>query len=407
VLRIDVGVPVRTDDRYEFLCRVGVERSLTARLRQRRSAPERGTARRVPDVVRFGFRSTNARIEHHPVWDAIYPLMSLTRHGGPLLRTGHRRARIRFAYPIPEPIREFYVRRAQDLGLNVEVVAKSTEARFEGGTDRHVVAFGGGKESRTILGVLREMGADPLIVTTGARHVPDLPDALVSDAVDGALADRVMPALMRAGRHLYIGGTMGGSHRVTPWHRYYDMSSPAPLRELSRMLAQVGVATELHAPLALLPPNVGQWILHDRYPELFRWQQSVRDGHETDKNLHIALCRYHRGIPIGPECPPELFARLLERFVGRETRRPRYFGFRRAREVISREMRAMVHRHRDEPPFATVRDRIPDDWAGDWIDYLHTYVDPDPLPGFLSVFLQYAPPIAQAPAGARLWRIPV
>jgi hypothetical protein len=236
--------------------------------------------------------------------------------------------------------------------------------------------------------------------------VPDQPEALVSDPDGLALADRIMPALMQRGTHVYLGGTLGGSQRTTPWHRYFDVSAPAAVRETSAMLASVGLPTRVAVPLAVAPPNIGQWVLHDRYPDLFRHQRSTRDGQQTEKNLHVALCRYHHGIPFEQHCPPDLFARLLDRFVTRELRTPDAFGARGEREVISREMRAIIHRHRTEPPFAPVRDRVPDAWAGDWIDMLHPYVDADAEPALMDILGRYARPIDDAPAGARLWRVP-
>ncbi len=405
MLIIDVGPPLRTDDRYEFECHIRRQRPMHRRLLRPRSAPT--VPARIPPVVRFGFQTHGWRIEHHPVWDAVYPLMALTRNGGPLFGARQRSAAIRLRYPTPAVVREFFVRRAHDLGVEVTIESGDASASFDGATAEHVVAFGGGKESRAILGMLRETGHAPLVVSTWARNVADLPAALVSDPVAGGIVDRIMPALMRRGSHLYLGGTMGGSHRVTPWHRYYDVSAPAALRETSALLAALGLPTRLHAPLAIAPPNIGQWVLHDRYPELFRHQYSTRDGRPSEKNLHVALCRAHHGIPYHQHCPPELFARLLDRFVTRELRAPDDFGQRREREVISREMRAIIHRHREEPPFAGVRGRIPDEWAGDWVDMLHSYVDPEPDPAMTAILARYATPIDEAPAGARLWRIPV
>jgi hypothetical protein len=361
----------------------------------------------MPSTVSFGFRTHGWRIPHHPVWDAIYPLMYLTRNGGPLFGSRHRQARIRMGYPIPTSVRDFFVRRAHDLGLDVTIDSRPSSAAFDGTTTGRVLAFGGGKESRVILGMLRETGRDPLVVSAWARNVPDLPDALVSDPDGIALVDRIMPAFMRRGEHLYLGGTLGGAHRATPWHRYFDVSAPAPLRETSDLLASVGLPTRLHSPLAIAPPNIGQRLLHDRYPHLFRYQYSTRDGGPTEKNLHVALCRHHHGITYHQQCPPELFRRLLDRFVTREVAKPTDFGTRREREVITREMRAIIHRHRDEPSFAHVRERVPDDWAGDWIDHLHAYVDPDSPLAIQGILRGYAPSIEDAPPGARLWRITV
>jgi hypothetical protein len=405
VLVIDVATPLRADDRYLFECRIRRQRPLRRRLMR----PSIGGSlpRGMPDVVRFGFRTTGWRLEHHPVWDAIYPLMYLTRNGGPLFGRGLRGVRIRMGYPIPPQVRDFYVQRAHDLGIEVTIEARPTSACLDGTTRRDVIAFGGGKESRVLLGMLREVGRDPVIVSSWARSVPDLPEALVSDPSTVELTDRIIPALMQRGARLYLGGTVGGAQRTTPWHRYFDVSSPAAMRETSAMLASVGLPTRMTVPLAIAPPNIGQWVLHDRYPDLFSHQRSTRDGQQTEKNLHVALCRYHHGIPFEQQCPPELFARLLDRFVTRELARPGAFGARGEREVISREMRAIIHRHRADEAFAPVRDRIPDDWAGDWIDVLHTYVDPDADPALLDILRGYAPPIDEAPEGARLWRVPI
>ena len=405
VLLIDVATPLRTDDRYAFECRIHRRQSV----RRGYAVPTAGRRRPpkgIPDVVRFGFRTHGWRLEHHPVWDAIYPLMFLTRNGGPLFGTSHPQARIRVAYPIPPQVRDFYVQRAHDFGIEVTIEAKPSRATFDGTATGSVLAFGGGKESRVLLGMLREAGRDPAVVSSWAHNVPDLPEARVSEPSGFALVDRLMPALMQRGAQLYVGGTIGGAQRTTPWHRYFDVSSPAPTRETSALLASVGLPTRMLVPLSIAPPNIGQWVLHDRYPSLFRHQLSTQDNQATEKNLHVALCRYHHDIDYHQQCPPELFARLLDRFVTRELREPDGFGARGEREVISREMRAIIHRHQTSRRSTPVRGRVPDDWAGDWIDYLHPEMDPDLDPALADILGRYARPVNEAPEGARLWRVP-
>jgi hypothetical protein len=409
MLEIEVESPLRTDDRYEFRCRVRTRRTRTQRVLRRRPTPQRAGRHEVPGAIRFGFRSAGRRIEHHPVWDAVYPLFFLTRFGGPLFDTSYTRATIRFDFPIPVVVRDYYIQRASDMGTTLDVEARTTGATFDGASPGGVVlAFGGGKDSRLLLGVLRELGDDPTVATTGRQNVPDLPAAIVTQAVDGALVDRLMPGLMMGGSELYLGGGLGEAHHVTPWHRYYDMAAPAPLGEMSAMLGMLGLPTRLLAPLVVLPYNVTQRILAHRYPELHRHQHSVRDGQHSEKNLHVTLCRYHHAIPLGSQCSRELFVTLLEEYITRQTEQAHPFGARDHREVIDREMRAIIHRHRDEPMFRTVRPRVPDHWAGDWIDYTHDYVQPDPRPaGFPGICAEYARPIDEAPPEARLRRIPV
>jgi hypothetical protein len=154
VLVIEVATPLRADDRYAFECRIRRHRPWHRRILRPRSGG-RSLPRGVPDVLRFGFRTHGWRLEHHPVWDAIYPLMYLTRNGGPLFGSSHRQARIRLGYPIPPQVRDHFAQRALDLGLEVTIDAKPSGATFDGATRGAVIAFGGGKESRVLLGMLR------------------------------------------------------------------------------------------------------------------------------------------------------------------------------------------------------------------------------------------------------------
>lgn len=160
--------------------------------------------------LRFGFESQDVAIPHQELWDAIYPLMFLTRNGGPLFRTRHDRARIRMGYPIPGPVRDCYVRRAADFGLTMSVDAETTDGVPPCPTAGHVLAFGGGKDSRLLLGVLREIGRAPRVVTSAVGNAPDVPGAWVTTPLAGVLADRMMPALMAGGRHFYFGRAARG-----------------------------------------------------------------------------------------------------------------------------------------------------------------------------------------------------
>ncbi len=179
MLVIDVPAPSRTEDRYEFRCRIRMRRTPVQRLLRRRPPRQRLRRHSVPGTVRFGFTTTGPAIDHHPIWDSFYPLFYLTRNGGPLFDTGHREATIRFEYPVSATVRDFFVHRAREMGTELSVTAATTHATFDDrGSDRHVLAFGGGKDSRMLLGALRELGLDPLIVTTGAENVPDLPEEL-------------------------------------------------------------------------------------------------------------------------------------------------------------------------------------------------------------------------------------
>lgn len=406
-LRIDVAPPIKTARRYEFRCVVGdpswsprdVARRLTGAV-LRRAWPSVRT-------IRFGFDAVNHEIRHHELWDSVYPLMFLTRNGGPLFNTGHPRATIRLRYPIAEKVRAFYVRRARDFGIEIEVEADTTDRRFDCATEGHVLAFGGGKDSRLLLGLLREAGYEPRPVTAGPRNAPDLDDVLCVEPLHGALADRVMPALMSGGRHFYFGSGLGEVHRRIPWQQYYDWASPAALAEFSTLLRSLGVEMDAHAPAAVLPYNLIQRMLCERYPRLYAHQRSVERNEATEKNLHVSLCELHHGIAFDHHCDAALFRSLLRRFVDQQLGNPRPFGYREHRETIHREMRAIVFRHRAEAPFAEVRDRIPPDWDGAWIDYVHDYVAPATAAAWRWVYADYAPSVGAESAGVSLWRVAV
>lgn len=55
----------------------------------------------------------------------------LTRDHGPLYNRGFDSAVIRFRYAILERVRQFYVRRAADFGLTVDVEADTFERTYD------------------------------------------------------------------------------------------------------------------------------------------------------------------------------------------------------------------------------------------------------------------------------------
>jgi len=406
MLTIEVAPPRKTDTLYEFRCVLDARpRTVREVLRGARSLLAGRSFRR--STLRFGFEAVNYAIRHDACWDSVYPLMYLTRNGGPLFHTDRDEATIVFRYPILAPVRDFYVRRAANMGLRIEVEARVYDARANLATDGHVLAFGGGKDSRLILGALRELGRAPTIVTAGPGNVPDLPGALVTKSLSGVLADRVMPALMRLGRRFYFGSGLGEAHRRSPWQQYFDWGSPRALRELSELLGGLGIDMHADAPASVLPYNLIQRILFERYPDLYRHQSSVGKDDRSEKNLHVALCKLHHGIPFDDHCSGTLFAELVGEFVEHQTGSPRDFGFRDHREIINREMRAILFAKRSDPRLAAVRNKIPEEWEGPWIDYIHTYVAPQLDEGFLRIYRAYADPVEETPSPDAVWRIQV
>jgi hypothetical protein len=268
--------------------------------------------------------------------------------------------------------------------MNVRIQGEKFNRTYEVPTTGNVLSLGGGKDSRMLLGALRELNHDPVPVTSGLGNADDLPETLVTTPLHGALGDRVMPALMQLGANYYFGSGLGEAHLNTPWHQYYDWGSPTGLREFSDLLKSLGVDTTCHAPATALPYNLIQKILSTRYPELAKHQNSVVPNALDEKNLHVTLCEILHDLPYQHHCSDDVFQSLLVKFVAQQTANPEDFGFRNYREPINREMRAIIHRCQHRPQFSSVENQIPENWQADWIDRIHPYEGMDP--SFLSLF---------------------
>ena len=241
MLDVVVQPPVKAASKYVFQCSMRVRPSRLERLGRR--LPRRPVPPRTR--LKFGYRSVGFDIRHHEVWDGFYPLFFLTRLSSPALGLEHPVMRIRFTYPIARPLRDFFVRRAHDHGIELEIVTRLCDVADDRPTEGHVLAFGGGKDSRMILGLLRETGVEPTVVTTRGGHAADIDGRLEVRPVYQTLSDRVMASLMHGGTDLYYGGGLGESQLVDPWHRYYDLAAARPRAELAALLAELGMPTRL------------------------------------------------------------------------------------------------------------------------------------------------------------------
>lgn len=409
MLTIEVFPPFKNDNRYEFKCRLSCGRTPglrpVDRLKRLVKGVIKGGISPDPSLISFGFVSLNYAIRHSELWDSVYPLMHLTRNGGPLFNTVYQKARILFRYPILRKVKDFYVQRARNFGLEITVEGRSYDARFDWPLAGHAVAFGGGKESRLIYGVLGELGYSPTAYTAvgaSADDSPDMPDAKRVTAIDGslALANRIMPAFMSGCEKIYLGGDLANAVVQNPWVQYHDYS-PRPLKEFSSLIGSLGVRLECFSPTCVLPTNLVQKILYERYPKLYKYQYSVRKNDPLPKNFFVALCKFAKGISFEKDCSQELFVTLLHQFVQSSIENPEDFGFHRCMEFYYKERRALIHRLSHHPLLREVKDKIPENWKADWIDVIHTYVDPGLDPRILAIFDQYAPRIEKfKPDGA-------
>ena len=278
MLRIRVSAPTKTPSRYAFQFSVKRERSAGDAQLGADSLLAESQERFAEGTYHFGFESANFEIKHSDLWDSIFPLFFLTRNGGPLYNKADSQAIVEFDYPILEPVASFYTKRAANFGLDVTVNAETFTRTYDLPTSGHSLSFGGGKESRLLLGVLRETGAAPAVYTSGAAYAVDLPEAHITESVSGTHAERVMPTLMSLPRILIHGSVLGAVSHETPWQQTYDFGSRYALDEMAMMLRYFGINMDLIAPASVLPAALVQRILHDRYGDLYRHQQSARTG---------------------------------------------------------------------------------------------------------------------------------
>jgi hypothetical protein len=340
-------------------------------------------------TIKIGIEKTNFTIRHAPVWDTYYPLMFITRNGGPLYRTVHSEATIRFDYEASRQIVEFFKRRAANFALTIDVASPMAEIGLDAQTAGELLLFGGGKDSRLLLGMLRETGSDPVVVSAnGDRYAADVEGARIFSTVNSSMPNRIVPALMMLPKTIYHGAALGEVHETTPWHQYMDISTPFALAETSALLKSLGIDTTFEVPLAILPYNVVQRILAARYPELYKHQKSVNRNSRQNKTLHVALCKIYHGLDALDCCDPDVLHSLAAAFVDTMTAAPEnVWGYRRNYEVIAREIRSILLRVFSHKQFPL---SVPSDWDEDWIDHIHSYIAPSVDRRFTRIYRQYA-----------------
>ncbi|MGE3518415.1 MAG: hypothetical protein AB7J63_05640 [Vicinamibacterales bacterium] len=389
-LTIEVHPPRKTETLYEF--RVDIQgRPLTwGAVAERAKAVASGYGSPFRTTERFGFRAVNYRIQHAEVWDSIFPLYVLTRNHGPLYKKGFDAAVIRFRYPILEAVRQFYVRRAAKFGLSVEVQADTFERTYDIRGRGHVISFGNGKESRLLLGLLRECGVQVRLCTGGAQDRAFDLDVEFSELLQGSPSERVFPGWMTGAAHYYYGSTLTEVHYTQPWHQYYDRSSPQGQAEFNALLHSLGVNLTAYCPLAVLPPNLVQKILSVRYPDLSARQRSVSPRSGSEKQLKLALIHLYHGLDMTAHCAPDLFRATLRRVVESMLARPDDFGYHGSREFSRRETQALLWKVRDHPLVRDVRPQLRPEWDGRWIDHLHRYVHPAVQPEMLAILKEHS-----------------
>ena len=373
-LHIHIGKPQRGDDFYHLPLTI--------------TAPDGSK-----NIEHVGLQNANFKVRHHEAWDSYLPLMYITRNGGPLFGTQYSRAVVQADFPLHAAIAAFFQARASRFGLNIEIASSTFERVYDERTQGDMVLFGGGKDSRLLLGTLREIGGEPAVISArGSSYAADIPQALTYDASNFAMPARIVPALMLNPRNVYHGSGLGEVHLNQPWQQYFDISANAALLETSRLLQSIGFDITIHAPQSTLPYNLVQKILSVRYPELAAGQISVTPYRASEKNLHVCLLKDYHGIDFSDHSTSEMYASMTTNFVKKSMKQgDEIFGLYRNREIINREMRTIIRRqYADGTSPLSTKLEPPIEWDEPWIDFIHSYCNPDLSPALLEIFSIYA-----------------
>jgi hypothetical protein len=359
--------------------------------------------------ITFGFESVGWQIEHEPIWDSLYPMMVLSGSSGPFFYAV-KAVRVAFDYPVDRTVVRYYRRQSAHMSLPFIVTSPLTDVRFQGPAQGMHLAMGGGKDSRLLWGMLREIGETPSMnhsILRGASAAADIGGVRMSRGVRGTLMDRIVPGLMLRPSMFYMGHAIGETHHSEPWHDAYDLGGWPAQKAFGRMLASLGAQVNVRTPIAVLPYNLSQKMLVDRYPDLAKHQCSTQAHSISEKNLHISLCKRYHGIRHDSHCSRELFGQLLAKFVTGQQIEPECFGSREWRRVVHHEMRAMIKAllDRGDADVERVSKHIQDRWAARWIDYIHPYMCPDIDGRLLNLMRQHADVVESAPDVT--YRVPV
>ena len=307
------------------------------------------------------------------------------------------------------------------MGISLKITADEiNDNMVKISTKGNALSFGGGKDSRLLYGILNEKFEEvetysaPLnphpnstLFCLDNEHFVNKGGKNVSPVCRNTIWNRIMPSLMSQKKNIYLGGNLGSVELVTPWHQIYDILSPAALKEFSSLLKAVGIDTNLYSPAGMLPHNIIQKILYDRYPEIYRYQNSTAKEDRSEKNLGVSLSKLYHRIDFRDHCSEKLFVELLKDFVQSQITNEKAYGLRNHRRVIRKEMRAIIYHMQNHSLFAEVRPQIPSSWKGKWIDFIHSYAVPDIDSRFLEIYKEYATDIDEHPDSEKMMHVNV
>jgi hypothetical protein len=345
-------------------------------------------------IRNFGFKTTNFDIPHGSIWDTLYPMMFITRNGGPVFNKLDE-ATLVFEYPVVKEVVDLMIDRCKMQGINLtvdapsEIMATAQEPLWD-----CVVGFGGGKESSLNCGITRELGYSPMMMMGSRRQsVPkrrwNWDDIVFTNPINKGISDRLVAQLM-CGRVLYHGSCLDDSMKTNPWHQYYDIGCQESWNTMNDMFKSVGVDRSVYTPLECLPCAQIPKILCTRYPDVAEKRKSVDDFSFGEKNMHVSLCEMTGGIDPAFHCKPDMLVDLVNRFIDKYNSED--YGKRDARLLARDGMCAMLYYLRDHKYLKPVKDRIKDEWEREFIHKGHFYKDvPKEFESIIREYIEESP----------------
>lgn len=341
----------------------------------------------------FGFKA-DFEIPHGSIWDTLYPLMWLTRNGGPVFNKISY-VTLRFEYPIVAEVVKVMKARCKMQGIRLNVESPGViEAAAEKPVFDCVVGFGGGKESSLNCGIARELGYSPRMMM-GSR-VPATPakrwdwdDMVFTIPINKGVSDRLLPQLM-CGKILYHGSCLDDTMKTSPWHQYYDIGCQESWDTMNAMFKSLGIERTVYTPLECLPCAQIPNILCKRYPEVAKKRLSVQAHHAGEKNMHVSLCEMMGGIDPTNHCRPDLLVELVGQFINKYN--SENYGKRDARLLARDGMCAMLYHLREHEYLKSIRYKIKSAWKREFIHKGHFYKSvPKEWEGIIREYVEESP----------------
>ena len=353
-------------------------------------------------LYRCGVRTETFDIPHDPLWDTLYPLMFLTRSGGPHWKYRPEPLCIKFTYPVVQALVDMYLERSAKQGMPLTVDAPGTT--MPGDTPsvwQNIVGFGGGKESSLVCGMARELGYSPRMLMGSPKpanpgKVWTWPDISFAIPCNKGVTDRIVIQIM-SGNLVFHGAALEDGWRTNPWTQYYAIGTQEGWDQLNDVFTALGVDRKVVVPLQGIPGAQIPRILCNRYPDVADLRMSVnRVNDRSEKNLHVFLCEVISNVPWDAHIKPDQILEQTRKFLAKCPDVDTNDG----RMVTRIMMRAMLYEARDHEHLTEVRHLIKDEWKRRHIHLGHYYRKmPEDFEQIYREYLEASPDGTDCPYG--------